>query len=48
VLAWRVNTEDQLEAERVKRDPSKAFQFILPDTTKEVESLREEAEYFTN
>ena len=31
VLAWRVNTEVQIEAERSKKDPSKAFQFILPD-----------------
>jgi hypothetical protein len=31
VLAWRVNTEDQIEAERVKRDPVQAFKFILPD-----------------
>ena len=43
-----MNAEDQIEAEQVKRDPAKAFQFILPDTTKEVETLREEAEYFTN
>lgn len=48
ILQWRVNTEDQIEAERVKRDPSKAFQYILPDTTKEVEGLKDEAEYFTN
>jgi hypothetical protein len=48
ILAWRVNAEDQIAAESVKRDPAKAFQYILPDTTKEVESLREEAEYFTN
>jgi hypothetical protein len=48
ILMWRVNTEDQIAAEQVKRDPAKAFQYILPDTTKEVENLREEAEYFTN
>lgn len=48
VLSWRVKTEDQIEAEQVKSDPSKAFKFILPDTTKEVEGFREEAEYFTN
>lgn len=33
VLAWRVDTEHQIEAERVKTDPAKAFQFILPDVT---------------
>jgi len=48
VLSWRVNTEDQIEAERVKRDPAQAFKFILPDTTREVEGFREEVEYFTN
>ena len=31
ILAWRVGTEDQIEAERVKRDPSKAYKFILPE-----------------
>ena len=31
VLAWRVNSEDQAEAERVKADPAKAYEFILPD-----------------
>ena len=30
-MQWRVNTEDQIEAERVKRDPKEAFKFILPD-----------------
>lgn len=60
VLAWRVDREHQIEAERVKSDPVQAYQFILPDvkyryiinfnqqTTKEVNALREESEYFTS
>ena len=31
VLQWRVNTEDQIEAERVKKDPKEAYKYILPD-----------------
>eukprot|EP00347_Sterkiella_histriomuscorum_P002889 403366404 len=48
ILAWRVDREHQIEAERVKNDPVQAYQFILPDTTKEVEQLKDEVEYFTN
>jgi hypothetical protein len=33
ILAWKVGTEDQIEAERIKRDPSKAYKFILPEVT---------------
>ncbi|CDW76278.1 px domain containing protein [Stylonychia lemnae] len=48
VLAWRVDREFQIDAEKVKTDPAQAYQYILPDTTKEIDQLREEAEYFTN
>lgn len=37
-----------MQAERVKSDPVEAYKFILPDTTSEVDGLKEEAEYFTN
>lgn len=37
VLAWRVDTENRIKAEQVKNDPSLAYQYILPETTKEVE-----------
>lgn len=33
VLAWRVDREHQIEAERVKHDPVQAYQFILPDVS---------------
>ena len=39
MLAWRVNTEDQIEAEQVKKDPTKAFKFILPEVMTIVKSI---------
>jgi phosphoglucomutase len=34
VLAWRVDREHQIQAERVKTDPVQAYQYILPDVFK--------------
>jgi len=48
VALWSVPSESIAQAERVKTDPVEAYKFILPDTTNEVEGLKEEAEFFTN
>jgi len=33
---------------RLKNDPIESFKLMLPETTREVDQLRDEVEYFTN
>jgi len=48
VNVWGTNPADMYEAKLVQSDPAKAYKYILPITSKEVELLKEEYEYFTN
>ena len=46
--AWRVKEEDVGAANAAKGDKEEAFKYILPETTMEVELLKDEHEFFTN
>jgi hypothetical protein len=47
---WGVNESSMsvMDLVNLKHDKEKAFTYMLPNVTKEVDKLREEAEYFTN
>ena len=48
VNAWGTNAEDISEAQKNMDDPQKSLKYILPNSTKEVDLLKQEYEYFTN